>query len=172
MRKKWEEMSRAERRVAVAKDVIKAIHAGKVRAGHSGYVTPQQCDSDSGYKAIAPREGEDDKKWANRLLGESCTVCARGAMMLCKVAKHDGFDLSSLEMFHPWSSVGREHTNQALSDCFTVGQLRLIEECYEGWDEDRAWVENHRDPESRLIAIMQNIIDHGTLKPKVRYEVV
>ena len=160
MKKKWEEMTRAERRVEVAKDVIRTIKAGKLVAGHEGYV-----DS----RSIAPKEKEDDRAWARRLMSENkCTVCARGAMMLCKVAKHDGFDVKRIRPnYFGELEIGQDDTSQALSDCFSDHQLSLIECAYEWWGEWEfdAWCDLPAN--ERMIKIMKNIIaNEGTFKPK------
>ena len=152
MKKKWEKMSRAERRVAVAKDVIIRINAGRMQAGHGGYI------SGPGHGG-----GVLSKSRANRLAKE-CVVCARGGLMLAKVAK-----------FNCAVYVGELNdsfsTARNLADCFTEAQLWSIESAYECYN----WMSpmsDIADPNDRLLAICQNIIDHkGTFKPMVEYEV-
>jgi hypothetical protein len=156
---KWEEMTRAERRVAVAKDVIKAINAGRfITASCTGYVVEREQH--------VPFT-ENTQSWARKALKSKCAVCARGAMMLCKVANYNNYTVDSeyAAELDVWG-VGQTDTTAALKDCFRIEQLAHIESAFEnGWSEID-------DDESRLMAIMQCIIDHkGTFKADAEYEV-
>jgi hypothetical protein len=159
MAKTWQQMSRRERRIAVAKDVIADILAAKYKVRQSyGYV-----------KSDAMPETLDGQEWAEQL--GYCTVCARGALMVTKLRNYDNWKANDAIGCTPTSSRTRVEpveTTLALHDCFSEARLLVIERYFE---KDQ-WSGTHC-ADDRLLAIMQNIIDHkGTFKPSVEYEIV
>jgi hypothetical protein len=142
----------AKRRVAIAQDVIDQIHAKKYRPTHMVYVDGPFDEFDT---------------TASKAVTAKCDVCAIGGMFLSR------FNLYNKENDY----VGDSDTmKDRLEEAgFTSEQLRLIERCFEGWgsiEDEHPWLAELDNPEDRLIAIMQNIVDHkGTFKPKVAYEV-
>lgn len=161
----YDKMTRAERRVAIAKDVIKHIKAQQLKVKTSyGYVKHPQ-----GMAALEhiAKSAYNDKDLANKLKQE-CGVCARGAMMLCKVAKFNNYNFD----IQNYGYLGGWDTFEALRDAFSMDQLDAIERAFEGTDLESVFV-HIQDPSDRLLAIMQNIVDHnGTFKPQVAYEVI
>jgi len=196
----FKQMTRQERKVAIAKDVIANLDVMDFRKGN-GYVV---SDDDIDFERIM-RFGVTNQQIANEAK-KQCQVCARGAMMLCKIGKFNEFDFSELEGF---SDIDDETTTDALEEAFDQDELEMIESCFEGssyyngdldlyfkddegyqytWggidlngrksgirrftDARNNWSEIE-DDKDRLRAIMQNIIDHkGDFKPTVMYEVV
>jgi DNA polymerase III delta prime subunit len=170
----YDKMTRAERRVAIAKDVIKHIKAERLRVQSSyGYVV-----HDIGWNELTEVIETEGKatKVAEKLKNE-CTVCARGAMMLCKVAKYNHYE------FEKGWGISSESTTHALKDAFSEEQLNLIENAFElngyiGNLSEKAewlyeWLYEFSNAEDRLLAIMQNIVDpNGSFKPNAAYEVV
>jgi hypothetical protein len=161
----YDKMTRAERRVAIAKDVIKHIQAKRLKVKSSyGYVV-----HDKGWDeltGVIETEGKATK--VAEKLKEECTVCARGAMMLCKVSKYNHYE------FEKGWGISCASTTDALKDAFSEEQLNLIEDAFElcGVSQD-SWLRQILDAEDRLLAIMQNIVDHnGSFKPNAAYEVV
>jgi hypothetical protein len=186
-KKDYKSMTRAERRVAIAQDVIQQIQLGHIRlsAGSSylsGHVSIDPNDFD---RPIKPKEA--------RLIQDSCTACAKGSLMISKIAKFNKAsfkDIGAYESYQVWNSdipivtgisTDEENTVGVLSDAFSSIQLDWIEAAYEGWmtvkdifrPTTQYWIIDHPDPYDRLLAICQNIVDHkGTFKPSVRYDVV
>jgi activator of 2-hydroxyglutaryl-CoA dehydratase len=158
--KKYENMTRKERRAAIAKDVINTINAKKFREIRPGnYVY---------FRGLANAFGqaEFDQDNAPEMMPK-CTVCARGAMMLCKIEKYNG---DTVNLFYASS----ETTREVLKDAFSERELYAIETAFERFNNGpvraREFGEDFSDPEDRLIATMQNIIDHdGTFTPRCRY---
>jgi hypothetical protein len=161
---KYKAMTRPERRVAIAKDVIKTVRAG----GFGG------VDDGLGYiEGKGARCGVNiDSDRAQEIM-PTCSVCARGAMMLCRIAKFNAIEVFVDEI------VRRDHTTQALEDAFGEKQMNIIEaafECREGYAEYTslarkavAFGDQFENPSKRLIAIMKNIVDNGgTFKPAVK----
>lgn len=172
---KWKEMTKSERRVAVAKDVINQLYANKFIVETGIYFQVRNEKLEDKYYYANPETNQKDIQCLLSKGTKVCYVCARGAMMVSKI---DKFNNSHIEFFGSSSS-----TTEALKDCFTEKQLLLIEACFERtssflnkYDKEiREFYENWgpNNPEDRLMCIMQNIIDHkGVFKPKVKYEVV
>lgn len=170
-------MTRKEKKVAIAKDVIANIHMKKLNVkANNGYV--ESSDKDLEYDKDILCQYLPSEQVAE-LLKPSCQICARGAMMICKVAKFDNFDLGRYSLEEELS------TTEALKDAFSEEELGQIEAAFELWgpgspmgehkrlshEELENWESIEKD-EDRLLAIMQNIVDHGgEFKPEVKYEV-
>lgn len=202
--KPYSRMTKAERKVAIAKDVIGSLHAMSVMSGN-GYITENETTTDL---SILREFGISDKLIAGKAK-EKCTVCARGAMMLCKIEKfnHFGFDKCvgyNHDPIETFDDISQDDTAAALADAFTEDELDDIEGCFElciadnredEFDDDddydgyyirndiktsygkayhkyqKHW-EDITDDKDRLMAIMQNIVDHkGEFKPEVPYVV-
>ena len=112
---KYKLMSRAERRVAICKDVIKAINAKKFMgvARGTGYI-------------VGPKSDRIDHEYVKKHSRE-CTVCARGAMMLTRLDRYNGKSIHcNPDESDDW------HTTIALEDAFSVEQLDQIENVLRG----------------------------------------
>ena len=166
-KKTYAQMTRNQRKVAIAQDVIKQLHLLRIKAGN-GYVVP---DNDFDLENLLSF-GVTPKQIAQKAK-ETCTFCARGAMMICKVDKFNSFNFEGIDSF---DEISQWHTTNALEDAFTDDELYEIERCFEqakdSWNFQRcSWAEIE-DDKDRLQAIMQNIIDHkGVFKPEVEYTV-
>ena len=88
-------------------------------------------------------------------------------MLLCKVAKYNNYDFL---IFGEGYMIGSHDTTMALKDAFSETELELIERAFERNYSYFSWgPDNDAD---RLLAIMQNIVDHnGKFKPSVEYVV-
>lgn len=179
-RKAWDKMSKKERRVSIARDVLRRLERGELRLGINYYCEP---DDDEDF---ALQKGDISKEDITKLQTE-CRVCARGAFMIsriskCKDVKWEQLKNGKSNTIH----VDNEANSNILKDSFTQKQLGLIEAAFEfsleygvdygnssedsreaakfGYDLDK--------PQDRLIAICQNIIDNdGKFNPYIRYEV-
>lgn len=177
--KSYKQMSKSQRKVEIAKDVIANIHAKQLHIGMGSYVYADKIDVEDleVLKKYLPSQQ------VAQIMKPNCTVCARGSMMICKIAKFNDYDLKNINL----DEVDGSHTTEALKDAFTEEELFCIECCFELWDEYNqcyhpcgsiipddvidTWAKI-KDPTDRLLAIMQNIIDHkGVFKPEVAYEV-
>lgn len=199
--KTWDEMTPAERRVVLAQDVIAHINAKRLLHVHDNqcYVnvsvdlTDAEKDRERRWLDALPRKETISRRIVRRLM-KRCDVCARGALMLARIDRFNSMKIRDLHIgqFGVGSmEVMSGDTVKALAGAFTKSQLGLIEAAFElrspcvihsnffdtwiDWVGGKNAVEfggDHKDPTSRLIAIMQNIIDHdGEFKPEVRYEV-
>lgn len=140
---KFNNMSKAERRVAVAKDVIKQIN--------SGLFTPSSCYFDPKKKCVSDVFEED-------LPNTPCYVCGIGAAAIAKTMKFNNYDFDN--RFRNYS-FGQGDCHNALVDCFTNSQLHTIERWFEGddfYDLPDDWLEKSK--EDRMLCIYQSIIDN------------
>lgn len=166
MTKTYNEMAiRAERRVAIAKDVISHIQASKLKVEENcGYV---RHPKGAGAMSNIATSTSNTKELANKLK-EQCCVCALGAMMLCKIEKFNNYKFNLQNS--GYISIFDVYT--ALEDVITETQLCDIERAFEKTDPNSPYNEIS-NPIDRLLAIMQNIIDHdGIFKPNVTYKII
>ena len=182
-------MTRQQMRVVLAKDVIKLVNANKlsVMSGNGYIVEKDRFD----FKDLCDMEILN--RAAVELLQQKCEVCAQGALLLCRIDRFNKLGPQDISLsYEYWDqryciSCGNKDTIRGLDGIFTKKQLDLIETAFENtpsiveedYDEDDvippevAFGANFEDDADRLVAIMQNIIDHnGTFKPQVQYEMV
>lgn len=156
---KYKLMTREQRKVAIAKDVIKQINAGvfDIRS-RFGYIMNKRG---KGMHCMVSKD--------NALgIAKQCGMCARGALMISRIAKFNEVKI------HAGFSVYREDTIAALEDAFTENELSSIESAFEGshYFFHSQFHNDHKSDANRLIAICQNIVDHkGFFRPEVRYDV-
>lgn len=161
--KAFNKLSKPEKRVAIAKDVIIALKAKKYIAKSGDYLN---LNSKSGKDLFGVNINQE------LLCSDdvTCTVCAIGAMFTSKVAISNNFD-----DYRPSDNEMRSH----LSKYFSMPQLHLIESAFEGWekgstsisgnipnDNHMIFEEKYPNDNDRMIAIMENIVENkGTFKP-------
>lgn len=160
--------TKAEKRVAIAKDVIKQIRAGKLRAkAANGYICPTTPAASVCLVAFSGSDLPLTKGDVDALQG-SCEVCALGSMVLSRIRK---FNSVVGDQLTPDGDVYEENAYGCLGDIFTSNQLEAIEAVFEGYDYTE-WREEHYNDNDLLLAIMQNIVDNnGKFKPKEVYVV-
>ena len=140
---KFNNMSKAERRVAVAKDVIKQINSGLFTA-ESYYFYPKRKILENVSEADLPKT--------------SCYVCGIGAAAIAKIMKFNNYDFDNRPSSHVFYQ-GECHN--ALVDCFTEHQLHTIEYWFESNDifsMPHDWLKKSK--ENRMLCIYQSIIDN------------
>lgn len=176
--KKFKAASPAQKRVLVAKDVIKLIKLRKVQPSTGDFLSEW---SPVGYEDLARNHPRDLRELILEGKLETCTVCALGGLMVgCtlyndKVKYHEwGFT-----KIGDWIADDKPMPN-GLNEIFSREQLILIEQAFERGDgyfkADKENLEGtaaavrfgirHGDPDSRLLAIMRNIVKNkGEFKP-------
>lgn len=198
----------AQKRVLIAKDVIAQIKAKKIKPESGtfvsvekvkGFMSSTEAEERTGAWNFAMRKLIDSEVFdadVRKLYLENkiqqCSCCALGGLfMSCTLYNNNttvenlsfaGEDLGDL-------LVGSSHAEilpNGLDKFFSLAQLRLIEQTFEGdngavisgvdcetgevFDKfpprAAAFYDKYKKPKDRLIAIMQNIIDNnGTFKP-------
>jgi len=164
-----DKMTPAQSRVAIAKDVIESLLAERFKATTGTYIYSRSATANG----IAV-QGTVNLKDAIQKNMKSCKVCAKGAMFVAAVER---FNQIYSEVRRPGDNVLEEFSHDVeicdhLGKYFTKRQLDLIEMAFEGEGEDMfidelveekkyvalAYSFIHKNPEDRMIAIMQNII--------------
>lgn len=146
---KFNNMSKAERRVAVAKDVIKQINSGLFTAA-SHYFYPKRIGIENVSEEDLPKT--------------SCYVCGIGAAAISKIMKFNNYDFDN----RPSDCIFYQRDcHNALKDCFTNDQLNIIENWFEchGYNLPDDWTEKSK--ENRMLCIYQSVIDNkGKVLPR------
>lgn len=159
-------LSKAEQRVAIAKDVVKQIKVKKYVARSGSYIQPKvnfQGDVRSQFDKIV-----------------DCECCALGSCLLSAVKFKNTLEYDDLFSYFERDSK----FTKMLNSIFSTKQQALIEASFEGGDYlqvlettkfrlteeeiDKCvdFYYNFKDSKKRLIAIMENIISNkGTFKP-------
>lgn len=178
--KAFSKMSKANQRVAIAKDVIMTIKAKKIKISQGSYVTNDELSEEIGNYE---KPVELQKLLAK--VDEPCEVCAKGAMFICDIMRRNDFKVSDNTNIEDERIISKR-----LSQYFPQQQLDLIECAFEEGvqqdytktlsirNDDGNWIyseiakeamefgERYKRSEDRLIAIMKNIIkNNGTFKP-------
>ncbi len=189
----FEKLSAAEKRVAIARDVIAALDSKKIRAMAGVYLA----------KDTYTRGDEDCAVTPETLNPGKCTACAIGSLFMCQVQAGRVELQSAWTSYAAWTSYGAGHgyfssgrmRDEVLSRYFTGEQLGLIESAFERsgsfayddalceWeeaqkavafgvrfggnpDDDTGEAEELLNDEARLRAIMTNIIENnGEFRP-------
>ncbi len=170
---KFDKATKAEKRVMIAKDILKYCNSKVIVASHGKYVNFNDRALDLGASA----QGELHKI-------PKCSVCALGSMAYAHVVRKNKCDVGE------FNSLNQYRSKRMISDLFSDKQLALIECAFESTDHrsaahyagvsegDRSKAMDFRDSygcpaEERgssedakaLRLIMQNIIDNkGTFK--------
>lgn len=160
-------LSPAQKRVAVAADVIAQLEARTIEAGWSYFVT-YVGNFPPGDLRKSFLEAADDMR--------PCEVCALGALFYSQVSLGNGVTLS-----RSFACFTRDHLTRKLEQIFEESQLDLIEAAFEK-NATVASVNKHPTPPNtgravafgamhklrheRMIAIMKNIVENdGTFVP-------
>ncbi len=184
MPKKTEFETKAEARVAIAKDVIKWVKTGRLYANKGSYV-----EYDDEEWLITDQQVKDSADLKTVLSDKKCSVCALGACFVATVDRFNkigcddlGIHVHSENLDYGPSGVaglGDSHLRKYLHKYFSESQLSLIEcafECSPSFSgasasnrlkaSDYSESGNKYDEDELLIAIMRNIIKNkGTFKP-------
>jgi hypothetical protein len=180
-------LSRAEKRMTIAKDVIAQIKRGKYIAEKGTYIsditTPKL--EDSWGSKVEGFEEKDVQKNFSKI--QSCTVCALGACLMSSTKFANQLVFEDVDSVDADSMVKNEKVNKLFKSLFSPEQLFLIEEAFEGDNEGCSsrvgkmmgarvpkkllkksvkFFDESGEDEHRLISIMKNIIKNkGTFKP-------
>ncbi len=146
---------KAAERVAIAKDVIKQVHAGRMIVTHGWYLCATVEDADI----------SGDMQLCDLLRGKKCFVCAKGALFLAKLDRHNHLTVTDVNQSKGCGFVALSSYSLTdyVADLFGRATFDKIEAFFEGGFEvdANAFYQAHPDPKARLLAIMRNIIANG-----------
>lgn len=164
--KKLEDMSPAEARVLVAKDVIAAIKAKEMVATPGKYIElPDEIKDkiQEIYDAMDDNRDIDDD--ARKILGRrQCGVCAVGAAAVGLVKRFDNEKITDLSGYNtamklfPWEMLHNMET--AFEVDHLIGEQRPEVVDYIANNPAQSFGVKYANPDTRLKAIFQNIIDN------------
>ena len=182
---RFDKLPKWKQRVAIARDVLKWLSIGKLKAAHTYFSAVRVGEEQQESPVRRARQQNPDASLQALLLEDavSCNVCAKGAVFACTVARRNQVTVSNA------SGIGDpEQLYDKLGGLFSRYQLALMENAYEenlidsnaphrkfaiavgpyalrqGGDySTEAW---NRGSKERMQAIMRNIIrNKGTFKP-------
>lgn len=148
-------MTAAQKRVAIARDVIKQLKIKLTSACHL-YFWGEIDDIIGGANPLSDVRELIKKSNVKENL---CEVCAKGALVIAHILRFNGVNVSDFRRAE--NRIGNESPIPYFSD----RQFNLIEALYEGngVDDDSSWRKFYRRidclfDEERIIAIMKEII--------------
>lgn len=143
-RKAWRQLSSAEKRVLIAKDVLKFLNNGEFTALRGRYLTPKN-DSMGNYQEALQQSLQ---------VGNRCNVCAIGATFVA-CARREGEGDGDLK---PYSRAVSDSYGMTAavekSGVFSQHTLRMMERVFEHH------LTSARSSEGALREIMRHIIEH------------
>lgn len=159
-------LTKAQKRVRIAQDVIAQVKLGQIKAQHNTYIDESQFDN--GDTDLSGRQ-------LSELVGDrSCDACGIGSVFIATVRRRDAFEYDGC-------GVGDADMLDYLRDFWDPQQLRLIEAAFDtpqiplGAKEQAAVafrrmyedVEAEEDnADELLVKIMENVIrNRGTFRP-------
>src|SRR5688572_19550646 len=123
---KWADMSKAQKRVAVARDVLKQLKIGKYNAEEGTWAEVFMAKEFDEKKAIGCELQSFVKK------AESCTVCGLGAVFVSLVRIDDRFKIRDGDVGYQRNFVlGDDTLIKRLKAIFSREQLSMIEAAFE-----------------------------------------
>lgn len=143
-------LTAAQKRVEIAKDVIAALDANKIEAVQGTYGTVELKE----YRSL--RDSTDLRSLMPDMA--RCEVCAMGAVFVAAVGRENNFDINPEDPF--WRA---EDIIERLRGIFTPRQLRLMESAFEERGDviGQKYAAMNLNDTERLKVIMNDIIDNG-----------
>ena len=187
----FDAMTPAQRRVAVAKDVLEQVEVGVIIPEGGVYARIEKSnnlDYWAGLQQFVPLGADLQKVLLQDIEMESCTCCGKGAFFIAKVLGYNHTNVGLVISDNVYShEFGEECTVNALQGVFTQRQLNLIENAFEtsvlnvgvrkrykyDWNEytilsaepvfirATCMYSELSNPKERLIAICNNIIENN-----------
>jgi hypothetical protein len=137
---KFRKMSKARRRVAIAKDVLKQIAAQKLKPVVGSYL-----EADNFRKEYLPVDGSLQETFQKL---PQCQVCAKGALLVCTILAQNKATNAEFKNIMEWDG---DELTKIMDGTFSAEQLRLIECEFEGND-----VEFYgKTPRERIFPVME-----------------
>lgn len=137
--KEFKEMSKLEKRVAIAMDVKESLRAKKYIASAGTYVDFIKTGSDFSCGITLENMLKDDVK---------CEVCAIGSMFLSHVKKSK----SKQEIV-----TDDDEMCEIMDDIYTEKELRILEFFFEGSDIANTFTDNHGDIKNCYTQLSKNV---------------
>ncbi len=149
--KQFMKMSKARRKVALARDVLKQLAAKKITSEGAGYFG---FSDDTDKTVISPKQ--QLKTFSKK---KECRVCALGALFKCKLDMVNNLTIGDLcdgKEFETINHIYADHNDitKYLLNVFSIDEMYEIENFFEN---SYRWAPSARRDE-RMRLIMENII--------------
>lgn len=168
--KKKELSKKAAERVAIAKDVISQIRAKRLIAMSGTYLSAADNNWLTQFGVYDEDMTDLDEESKNQQVvpPTKCNVCALGAVFVSALDRNDRLKVGD---FAPYP--GQDDLHNYLKRWFTLNQLYLMEEAFEGYSrpeycgtDAEFFGSRYDNDEDRMLAIMRNIVKNdGTFVP-------
>ncbi len=149
-------MTKARKRVAIARDVIKALDAKAIVGEHGTYLASYRKTGEHAWYDQISLKAEDNPSASTQDLLPvipACHVCAKGALFVCTVGRRNQVTAKQAREQN-WYG---DSLSKSLGGIFSGSQLDLIESYFEN---------GMRSGRTDMKAVMENIIKNkGTFKP-------
>lgn len=178
----FDKLNKSEKRVAIAKDVIKSLNSNKFSASSGTYFNLRFKEQQN----FLDSEKESDNLELQTILKSevvTCDVCAIGGIFASKVNLGNKCKVNvKKEYFEEGEDIDTPNDQEMVENLKTIfgeKELRAIEYAFEGQDIDETFskdeefpnekyedfYDEYDDDTERMIAIMKNIIKNkGTFK--------
>lgn len=159
-KKKFDDLTRSEQRVEIAKDVLKQIYKNRFVPTKGTYVRAVT------HKSLPALES--DAEVCDIMRRRKCEVCALGALFLSAVDKHDNLKVSDLgwrgkkDLYLEIGTPSR--IKNYLEPFFTSMELLHIEQAFENYGlypYGHHYHEYNHDPVERMTLVMTNIVNNN-----------
>lgn len=142
-------------RKAILEDVKLLLSDSKIKAAFGHYFVVEVE-----IEELLMRHYEQDLRDVIQDESFSCEVCAIGAVFMGYVSRFD--EVMVKPYYNSYTMI------QKVTPYFTEEEMNLFEAAFEGhWDEEREWLDEYaiiNDPEDRLLAIINYVLEHGSLE--------
>lgn len=161
---RFKKLSDAQKRVAVAKDVLRDLETQRIVASHGTYMDIVDKNGDEIPDDIEiPEKGQFNDFLEQQFAeGGQCQVCAIGSVFTSKVIHYNdykarGYLPSRSEMVDHLSFFPSDMLDR-MEDAFEADKYGMFRS--NGDEDAHAFGNRHKRGEARLVAIMKNIIDN------------
>jgi hypothetical protein len=164
-------MTKAQQRVAIAKDAIAQIRAGAIVAESGVYVR----SIGKGGESFSEKDVGKDIRDVLKVKFKKCEACAKGALLISTIRKLDNMPvvktLAGLSIAYELEDKACWNSYESP---FSTSALDLMESAFEGMHrfglygdhKYRRWYTSVQDDSDRLLAILRNIVaNNGTFRP-------
>lgn len=143
---KFEQLTKAEQRVVIAKDLLVRLKAKKFIAQQGTYLRAT---------LTLKEQSNDGAEVRDVLKNNLCRGCQIGGMFLCAVDRHNKLRLTDIGGFLGDDAPMRSY----LRRWFSKKQLEEVEDAFEGYGDYFDW--EVADADERMTQIAKNIIRNG-----------
>ncbi len=150
----YAKMTPEQKRVTIAKDVLKALEADQIVAEHGEYFDGGLIEALKVDESKHPLDGHATESLQTLLPKlPACHVCAKGALFVACVSRQNAVKVGD------GMRCGSDQLSRQLQGVFSTDQLQLIENAFEGFGG--YYRIKGRSAKERMAKIMRNVIENN-----------